>query len=168
MWKTIKGFERYSISDDGKVRRDVPYKSTKVGTIIKQWLNTYGYPCVSLRNIEHKNFRLSVHKLVLNAFVGPPPLGMQCNHKDGNKLNNQIDNLEWVTVGENIRHAVKLGLNKAKRGVESKLSKFKKRDIEWIRMWSELGYFRREIGEAYHVSRQTIDTIVNGERYAEI
>lgn len=63
---------------------------------------------------EGKRKTAKLHRLVAEAFNRKPNGTTQINHIDGNKENNRADNLEWVTVGENIQHSFKLGLNKYK------------------------------------------------------
>ena len=95
----------YSVSNYGNVRND----STK--TLLNGSIANNGYKMVHLRQRIDKN--CSVHRLVMKAFC--PCEGMdelQINHKDGNKLNNHIDNLEWSTSLENIRHSFINGLQK--------------------------------------------------------
>jgi len=67
--------------------------------------NKTGYPTVVL-NRESKTYNIAIHILVYTSFVGEIPKGMTINHKDGNKENTFIDNLELITYGENIKHAV--------------------------------------------------------------
>ena len=66
--------------------------------------NSFGYKRVRL-SLERKQWRVMVHVLVLLAFVGPRPEGYDANHIDGDKANNAVHNLEWVTRRENILHA---------------------------------------------------------------
>lgn len=95
----------YLISNYGRVL-------TKNGESIKRTqINHGGYEKVALQ-INKKNKLVSVHRAVYESFVGQIPEGMQINHKDGNKLNNRINNLEVVTGSENMQHAWKTGLCK--------------------------------------------------------
>lgn len=74
---------------------------TSYGYIDKGFINSNGYRCVSTKNGKTK----FVHRLVAEAFIPNPENKPQVNHKDGNKLNNCVDNLEWVTAKENLDHA---------------------------------------------------------------
>ena len=105
-WRPILG-GTYSVSSAGAVRRDKPYRG-RVGAL-KPNISPYGYAKVSV-SVNGKSKQRSVHSLVLEAFVGPRPLGMVINHKDGNKLNNCPENLEYVTDKQNHEHAAALGL----------------------------------------------------------
>lgn len=104
----IKDFESYQIDTDGVVY-------SKRGSPIKWSVNPHGYACLTLmKNGEPHYF--SAHQLVAKQFIpNDDPLKWQVNHKDGNKLNNQVTNLEWVTPVENMRHAIDiLGRNKGR------------------------------------------------------
>ena len=108
-WKTINGYDDYQVSDEGEVR------SLKFGkTIIrKPSTNMQGYFRVSLwQNGEEKHYK--VHRLVLCAFVGPCPAGMEANHLDGDKSNNRLENLEWIPRSWNCAHAYRIGLGNIK------------------------------------------------------
>lgn len=94
-WRDIKDYENYEVSNLGRVRN-------KNGKILKQQLR-HGYYDVGLYNEHHQNQPklLKVHRLVAQAFI-PNLNNYPCiNHKDENKLNNNIDNLEWCTYSYN-------------------------------------------------------------------
>lgn len=103
-WKDIAGYELYyQISNIGQVKR----KDT--GKILKNNIRN-GYEYVTLCvNGQRKKFY--VHRLVAIAFIPNPKSYEQVNHKDGNKSNNKVDNLEWCTQKENLMHAFRTGLN---------------------------------------------------------
>jgi len=98
--------DRYLVSNTGKIY------SLKSKKILKTVIHKQGYEvvCISLGNRKSKKL-IRVHVAVANMFVDGYKDGLQVNHIDGNKLNNDSKNLEWVTAGGNIRHAFKNGLN---------------------------------------------------------
>ena len=104
IWKSIKGYRgKYKVSNKGRVARITKAKSLRC---LKGQLNHKGYLRVSLVK-NHKPHFFRVHRLVGLAFIPNPLNKPQINHKDGNKLNNRVDNLEWVTNEENYEHAIK-------------------------------------------------------------
>lgn len=106
-WRQIAGYEGvYSVSSLGRVRRDRPYSTTRVGLMIAGNIDGRGYRQVLLHNRGRRTFK--VHALVLGAFVGSRPAGHHANHKNGNKTDNRLSNLEWVTPRENSLHAVRV------------------------------------------------------------
>lgn len=106
-FRVIKGFERYSVSNDGTVINN------KTGAILSQRETTNGYMRVNLRRGDEpyeKPKTRFVHRLVAEAFIPTIPGKEYDNHIDGNKRNNGVSNLEWCTASENISHAVGTGL----------------------------------------------------------
>jgi hypothetical protein len=100
MKKKITNYENYNIYDNGDVENVLTHKILQ-GSISE---NGYKYYRLSKDNAKHMFY---AHRLVAEAFI-PNPNGLPVvNHKDGNKLNNNVDNLEWVTYSENIAHAHK-------------------------------------------------------------
>ena len=103
IWKSIKGFEGcYMISNMGRVK-SLPRNGTiNVERIIKPGIRN-NYLFIRLVG-NHKDKKCSVHILVAEHFIPNPENKSQVNHKDGNKLNNCVDNLEWTTQSENMIH----------------------------------------------------------------
>ena len=99
-WKTIPSFPVYSASNYGRIRNN------GTGRIMHVYVGTRGYLTLSLRR-DNKQVQQLVHRLVAEAFLGGPHPGLDVNHIDGDKTNNSIENLEWCTREENVRHAVR-------------------------------------------------------------
>ncbi len=110
-WKKIvidDEITNYSVSDEGEVRND------NNNTLLKLGLQQ-GYLHVGL-SINKKIKRMRVHRLVAIAFIPNPDNKPYVNHKDGNRQNNKVSNLEWNTPSENAQHAVATGLRSKTRG----------------------------------------------------
>lgn len=121
-WKDIKGYEGfYQVSTEGQVRsvdREHVYlrQGTEVtrrkkGVILKPATNSLGYLHVLLSKENKKEF-LSVHSLVAKAFIYKEHEELEVNHIDGNKKNNSVDNLEWISHQDNIIHAFQVTYRK--------------------------------------------------------
>lgn len=97
-WRIIEDFPNYEVSNTGLVRR------ASSQNLITPRMLCNGYMQLGLRR-GSKPFYKMVHRLVAAAFIGQISEGMEVNHKDGNKLNNYVDNLEYVTHQKNMQHA---------------------------------------------------------------
>lgn len=166
VWKTIVGFENYEVSNLGKVKS--LEKKTSFGvnykiypeTILKNWIDKKGYCYVDLRN-NNKTTRFLVHRLVCFNFLENHENKPQVNHINGIKHDNRVENLEWNTSKENLKHARETGLNNIS-GVNHYRSKLTKEQIIDIRK-SNLN--QRELSEKYKVHQVTISGIVNKKTY---
>lgn len=144
MWKVISDTDGlYFASDDGRIKsadRERSYVShstikgtyIRKGKILKQPLNCYGYPCVTLKYRDGSQKVVQVHRLVAETFIPNPNNLPQVNHIDGNKQNNNIDNLEWCSVRDNLLHAFKTGLNKGSHHMIGKCGKLHHNSIPVI------------------------------------
>ena len=109
-WRPVVGYEQfYEVSNLGRVRslpRTVTIRgggtSRRDGRIRKLTTHPRGHLIVSLRAPGQKMFCAKVHRLVLEAFVGPCPDGMECCHNNGDPADNRVENLRWGTHTENI------------------------------------------------------------------
>lgn len=116
--------------------------------ILSQRVKNNGYAHVKIC-FEGKYFHRSVHRLVATAFLENKENKKEVNHKDGNKLNNSVENLEWVTSSENQRHAVKTGLFKARSGKDSTYSikvRQLNKDGVFIKEWDSINQLKKELG----------------------
>jgi hypothetical protein len=107
-WKDIKGYEGlYQASNDGEIKSLIKRQGKEI--ILKQGIDKCGYCIVTLCKNKIKKTK-TVHRLIALTFLKSTE--KQVNHKDGNKKNNKLDNLEFVSAKQNINHALKNGLLK--------------------------------------------------------
>ncbi len=162
MQVVINGSEGfYTISDKGDVYSYFTPLIKKLKTRLRR-----GYESLTLRlNEVRKDY--SIHVLVAEHFIGPRPDGFQVNHIDGNKINNNVTNLEYVTQSENMKHAFRLGLqcNKGENHSQSKLTEL---DIIKIRRMRKMGMTYLKISEYFCVTGLTIGKICRGERWSHV
>lgn len=116
IWKEIKDYPNYEVSNFGRVRTlkyfsNVTKKYYDRILVLKQKTSYCGYNHVGLSNKDGRKTKV-VHKLVAKAFIPNPNNLREINHKDGNKQNNSVTNLEWCSRSDNIKHAYKMGLKK--------------------------------------------------------
>lgn len=118
IWKDVVGYEGiYQVSNLGRIK-----SLKRKGKIKNTQLDKDGYEHLSLWH-NSKAKRMSVHRIVAQAFIPNPENKPVVNHIDGNKTNNIVNNLEWCTRSENDIHAYKLGLRKVNKTGTGKFSK---------------------------------------------
>lgn len=119
VWKDIKGFERlYQISNYGNIK-SLNYKRTGKEQVLKQNINGRGYCYVNI-SINNKYKNILIHRAVAKTFIPTNNEKLDINHKDGNKQNNRVENLEWCTRSQNIQHAYNNGFKKGSKGMTYK------------------------------------------------
>lgn len=113
MWKDIVGYENhYQVNELGQIRTLKNSSLQKAGTILKSQINKKNGYVYQMVYKDGKQKLLRVHRVVANAFLPNPNNLPQVNHKNGNKNDNRVQNLEWCTQEQNMLHAFKIGLAK--------------------------------------------------------
>ena len=138
MWK------RYGdtlVSDSGEIKHN--------GKYLRQY-SSNGY-----RQVIIDGKHIMVHRLVASAFIPNPDEKPQVNHKDGNRSNNKVSNLEWVTARENIRHAKDI-LHPIKRNMNYR------EYLKQLRISKNMTM--QEVADAFEISRQYYEMIESGDR----
>ena len=140
IWKTIEDFPDYEISNHGRVKSH-KWKKIKILSPIK---NNNGYLWQNLCSSGKQSNR-QIHRLVLDAFVGKRQESMDASHLDGNRENNNLDNLVWESRTDNNRRKESTKLNKLK--------------VSWMRLLLERGWRPPKLSKEFGVSRQVINHV---------
>jgi hypothetical protein len=167
-WRKVVGWEGiYEISSLGRVRRVAPCAGTRAGRILSAPTTTKGYSRLTLgaNGIRQK---YHVHTLVAAAFLGPCPDGYQVNHCNGNKTDNRIGNLQYVTPSQNVRHSFDV-LNRSRaRGERAGAAKLCEEQVREIKKLCKAGYERKEVARMYGVSITAVRCIVAGMTWRHV
>lgn len=165
IWKSLKNIvecgDNYEVSNLGQIRSidfidGRGYKRT--GKIMSLSNHKKGYKTLSLA-FKGKRKTYKVHRLVALAFIPNPENKPEVNHKDGDKTNNCIDNLEWNTTSENCKHSHFNGLHGG--------DKLSETDKEWIRnnyKPYKCEYTYETLAKKFNVSKSTIYYVINGRK----
>lgn len=167
-FKSIIGYEGlYSVSNCGRIRSDRNTSNTFKGKMLMDRLTQNGYCLVNLF-IGHgkKGRNKRIHCLVAEAFIGPRPLRHDVNHKDGNKRNNRLTNLEYITRSENMLHAVKNGCHKI--GSQHGAAKMDEEGVLRMRQLKVNGVKIHELSYIFEISLSTVYKIINRKIWKHI
>ena len=168
IWKDIPGHSGYQVSNYGEVRsvdRLIKRKNDKFphlrrGSIIRQQDNGHGYKWVRMGATTKPVY---VHRLVLSVFSPyHTPDQTDVNHKDGNKENNNIENLEWCTRSENNYHAYNTGLHVC--GEVHPQAKYSAELISTIKLRYESGERICDLSAEYGIPHQYVSGILHGRK----
>ena len=164
IWKDINGYEGlYQVSNLGRVKTLKPRYKDKI--ILKPLSGRYLGVCLYKNK---KGVRRTIHRLVAETFIGVKR-GMVINHKDGNKKNNKLENLEVITQKENVKHAIRTGLGSI--GERNGKAKFTNKEVAKLRNIyvprdSKNGC--RALAKEYNVTNQTMWRILHNITYKHI
>ena len=175
IWKPVPEFEDfYEISSSGRIKslaRTIIRKDGKPLRIKEKMLKTpangRGYPRVTLYKPGNNSWN-TVHSLVAKTFLPHPEMDIGggknqfgVNHKDGDKMNNHVDNLEYITNANNVIHARKSGLLCA-RGSKNGRAKISENDVDSIKYLYSEGATQQELAQKFGICQTSISRVICG------
>lgn len=169
-WLPVPGWDdMYEVSSLGEVKSIERWVSHPAGgmrlvkeRILSQWFQR-GYPSVCLSNTKKKRKICTVHRLVLEAFIGPRPAGMECCHADGDRENNNLENLRWGTREENRADTERLRITNF--GPAPAACKLTALQVIEIRKRAAGGATRAQLRADFCVSKTCIRGILSGHTW---
>jgi hypothetical protein len=177
IWRDIIEYEGlYQVSNLGNVKSIVGIRIDSRSRIyklplkvLKSQYDRYGYLHVSLyrqKKVKHK----LIHRLVLEAFIGNCPKGNYANHKDGNRANNKLNNLEWCTPSENNLHAFRV-LNRKPVyvcGIKNANAKLTDDKIRYAKELRQKGFTFQKIADELGIAKSHAKRIIDGKSWGHI
>lgn len=146
----IRGFPEYKVTKDGRV-------IGKRGKPMKGHIDRCGYREVVLSYYPHRQIQALVHRLVLSTFAPIDNMELyDVNHKNGDKLDNRLENLEWCTRSENVKHSYKNRLQDKVTNPHGTYRVLDERDFDVIRDLHHRGYLDEEIAKEIGCSRSLV------------
>lgn len=162
--REISGLPGYFCDNSGGVY------STKLGGLRKMKLRkgSRGYLVVALRKPRGGYKYALVHRLIATAWISEPPFeAAEVNHKNGDKTDNRIENLEWLSRKENERHAWRV-LGKNTRGSRHRLAKLTEEDVAEMRELRAKGWTLERLSERYDIGISHTLRVVNREVWRHV
>jgi hypothetical protein len=161
--KPVSGHPGYAVGDDGSVRS---CRTTHPGRY-RRWRrlslvrDRYGYLSVKLDGVRH-----AVHHLVLGAFVGPCPDGMECRHMNGVRDDNRAANLKWGTRKEN--HADRERHGTDQRGERNPNAKLSEQVVRYFSLLRDLGDTNAQIARSFRVSESAVQAAISRKTWSHV
>lgn len=157
----------YEISNLGRLRRLKPAKGTTIGRLITIRFSRYETAGVQVDGIKRTVY---IHTLVAEAFIGKRPSGKEVNHKNLDRTDNSVTNLEYITHAQNMKHATANGaFRNYPKGVAHHNAKFNREQVIEIRNQHLSGkYSYSSLAKLYGVDKQTAINVVKGISYAQL
>lgn len=176
IWIDIIGYEdMYQVSTFGRIKslnRIVKHPNGKSDFPIRGRIRAFNirnnyFGCTV--NKDNKKIHISVHRFVAIHFIPNPENKPQVNHIDGNKLNNNVENLEWCTAKENTKHAIKNGLLVHKRGEQKTQSILTEEAVIEIRKIDKYDIDAKNLAQIkYGVSRSAINDVIARRKWKHV
>lgn len=164
LWKPLDEYKGIQVSSVGRIKK-AANKSRKERILTHFPKDRDGYYRCSVQKLDGTWTSQPVHRLVAKAFLANPNNKSCVNHKDSNRINNKIDNLEWVTPKENVHHSFKNGMRKECKEVPKKslLTEFQINEIDNLRKL----YTVNQIAKLYNIEYQSLKNIIHKKKQYE-
>jgi NUMOD4 motif/HNH endonuclease len=167
-WCAVPGYDRYEISDEGRVRR------VSSGKLLKGIPDSCGYLRVDLYSSVGVHRTELIHRLVLRAFVGEPSKGLECRHLDGKPNNNALINLAWGSRTEQAddrrRHGTEHypGAINPLHGEANPAAKLTAGKVRYIRKMLECKFKRQDIADEFGITKRMVYYIKDRDNWTAI
>ncbi len=170
IWRPVADAYGYEVSNLGRVR-SWRRKGSRAGSalapepkLLKTTPGAWGYPLVNISRSGDKQKPVTVHILVLTAFCGPCPNGMECLHADGDRTNSNLSNLYWGTRAENMQDSIRHGtsIRPSIRGEQNMHAELTQRQVIQIKRMLRRGVRNVDIARIFNVHPNTIWGIKSG------
>jgi len=167
-WSPVIGYaDLYAVSNLGRIKRTADGVRTFRGRLLKPFITKSGYVHVCFK-VDGRVKCFMRHRLVAAAFIGPRPDGMQVNHKNGVKDDNRVENLEYLTPSQNVKHSFRIGI-KTTLGENNPRHILTECDVRKIRaLLRDEVMTLKEIGDMFGVSKSAIANIKYGHSWSNI
>ena len=164
LWKPLKEFRGIEVSSIGRIRK-AANKRRKIRIMSEFSKDRDGYCRCSVQRLDGTYTSKPVHRLVAMAFIPNPYNKEAVNHINGNRSDNRVENLEWVTARENVLHSYKYGKRKVCKEVprNTLLTDFQINEIDNLRQY----YTVKQISKLFNIEYQSLKNIIHKKKQFE-